>query len=152
MTRRQIVAAAFAVSLTLAAGAQAAQESTIDLQAFKGKVVYVDFWASWCGPCRESFPWMQEVHQRYRDKGLVIVGVNVDQDHRLAEDFLNVFRPQFKVVFDQKAQLAEDFHVKGMPASFFIDRSGKVRYQHIGFRSNERSDYERKLEILLAEK
>jgi peroxiredoxin len=95
---------------------------------------------------------MQQVQDKYRDKGLVIVGVNLDQDHQLAEDFLKVFRPQFKVVFDQKAQLAEDFHVKGMPASFFIDRGGKVRYQHIGFRANERSDYERELETLLAEK
>ncbi len=152
MTRRQILLAAFAIGLTLLAGAQAAPESTIDLHAFKGKVVYVDFWASWCGPCRESFPWMQQVQDKYRDKGLVIVGVNLDQDHQLAEDFLKVFRPQFKVVFDQKAQLAENFHVKGMPASFFIDRSGKVRFQHMGFRANERGDYEREIETLLAEK
>ena len=70
---------------------------TLNLDAYKGKVVYVDFWASWCGPCRESFPWMKKIQQQYGKDGLVVIAVNVDQEKKLADDFLNEFKPEFKV-------------------------------------------------------
>jgi thiol-disulfide isomerase/thioredoxin len=124
---------------------------SLDLNSFRGKVVLVDFWASWCAPCKESFPWMQQVLSRYADRGLVVVAVNLDRDRRLAEQFLGSLNPTFPIVFDPQARLAEHFKVSGMPASFYVDRSGAVRFSHIGFRPNEREDAERELAALLSE-
>jgi thiol-disulfide isomerase/thioredoxin len=146
--RRFIAAAAFCAM----GAAQASTEDALQLAALRGQVVYVDFWASWCGPCRESFPWMKEMQQRYSDRGLVVVAVNLDHDRELANEFLNTFRPQFRIVFDADAKLAEEFHVVGMPASYFIDRKGKTRFRHVGFRPLERAEYEQELTTLLSEK
>jgi cytochrome c biogenesis protein CcmG/thiol:disulfide interchange protein DsbE len=140
--------AAFAAA---AVTSSAATPETLDLDRYKGKVVLVDFWASWCAPCKESFPWMQEILRRYSERGLVVVAINVDRDRRLAEQFLDAQNPAFPIVFDPQARLAERFKVSGMPASFYIDRSGAVRYRHIGFRANEREDAERELAALLSE-
>jgi thiol-disulfide isomerase/thioredoxin len=131
--------------------ARASTDNALQLDALRGSVVYVDFWASWCGPCRESFPWMTEIQQRYGDRGLVVIGVNLDHDRQLANDFLSTFRPRFRIVFDADAKLAEEFHVVGMPASYFIDRNGKTRFRHVGFRQVQRAEYEQELKTLLAE-
>ena len=152
MQRFSLLAGLLLAALLPTQAAHAATGDPLDLHAYKGKVVYVDFWASWCGPCRDSFPWMQQVQERYRERGLVVVGVNLDQERALADEFLKTYRPGFTVLFDQKAKLAEDFRVKGMPTSFVIDRNGTVRYQHNGFHLNQHGDYERELEALLAEK
>jgi cytochrome c biogenesis protein CcmG, thiol:disulfide interchange protein DsbE len=151
MIRRLIGRCIFLVTVVGVGGAWASTDDGLELDALRGRVVYVDFWASWCGPCRESFPWMKEMQQRYGDRGLVVVGINVDQDRELANQFLNAFRPQFRIVFDADAKLAEEFHVAGMPASYFIDRSGKQRFRHVGFRQAQRSEYEQELKSLLAE-
>jgi len=145
---------AFALLAALAAAtitSSATTLDTLDLDRYKGKVVLVDFWASWCAPCKESFPWMQQIMSRYSERGLVVVAINVDRDRHLAEQFLNAQNPAFPIVFDPQARLAERFKVSGMPASFYIDRSGAVRYAHIGFRANERDDAERELATLLSE-
>jgi cytochrome c biogenesis protein CcmG/thiol:disulfide interchange protein DsbE len=142
------VSAAF---LSAATASSAATYETLDLNSYKGKVVLVDFWASWCAPCKDSFPWMQQILSRYSDRGLVVVAINVDRDRHLAEQFLNLQNPSFPIVFDPQAKLAERFKVSGMPASFYIDRSGAVRFAHVGFRVNERDDAERELAKLLSE-
>ena len=128
-----------------------APPESLDLQAYRGKVVYVDFWASWCGPCRESFPWMQTLESRYRDQGLVVLGVNLDHERSLADEFLTAYRPAFRVLFDPDAKLAEHFNVQGMPASFLIDRHGKVRFQHVGFHAGQAGVYEHEVQALLGE-
>ena len=79
---------------------------TLNLDQYKGKVVYVDFWASWCGPCRESFPWMKKMQQQYGKDGLVIIAVNVDQDKKLADKFLTEFKPEFSVVIRMSHETA----------------------------------------------
>ncbi|HNI62796.1 MAG TPA: TlpA disulfide reductase family protein, partial [Agitococcus sp.] len=115
---------------------------TLNLDQYKGKVVYVDFWASWCGPCRESFPWMKKMQQQYGKDGLVIIAINVDQDKKLADKFLSEFKPEFNVLFDKDGKLAEDFKVSSMPSSYVLDREGKPRFKHKGFHLDKQSQYE----------
>lgn len=122
---------------------------TLNLDQYKGKVVYVDFWASWCGPCRESFPWMKKMQQQYGKDGLVIIAVNVDQDKKLADKFLSEFKPEFSVLFDKDGKLAEDFKVSSMPSSYVLDRDGKPRFKHKGFHLDKQSQYETELNSLL---
>lgn len=122
---------------------------TLNLEQYKGKVVYVDFWASWCGPCRESFPWMKKMQQQYGKDGLVIIAVNVDQDKKLADKFLSEFKPEFNVLFDKDGKLAEDFKVSSMPSSYVLDREGKPRFKHKGFHLDKQSQYETELNSLL---
>ena len=121
----------------------------LNLDSYKGKVVYVDFWASWCGPCRESFPWMKKMQQQYGKDGLVIIAVNVDQDKKLADKFLSEFKPEFNVLFDKDGKLAEDFKVSSMPSSYVLDREGKPRFKHKGFHLDKQSQYETELNSLL---
>jgi thiol-disulfide isomerase/thioredoxin len=126
-----------------------AGDGSLDLGALKGHVVYLDFWASWCGPCKLSFPWMMEMQRRYGPQGLVVVAVNLDRDRALAATFLREFNPAFAIVFDGKATLAQQFKVAGMPSSVIIDREGKARSTHTGFRPDERPALEAELRTAL---
>ena len=126
--------------------------SPLDLAALRGHVVYLDFWASWCGPCRQSFPWMQTLKNTYEDQGLTIVAVNLDADRVDAEKFLKQFKPTFDVRFDPEGKLAELYKVKTMPSSVLIDRHGVTRFTHMGFRPVDGAEYETQVRELLAEK
>jgi thiol-disulfide isomerase/thioredoxin len=130
--------------------ARATSAESLDLASLRGKVVYVDFWASWCVPCRQSFPWMNEIQQQFGKEGLVVIAVNVDHDRADADAFMSRLAPTFRVSFDPGGALAEQFHVKGMPTSILIDRSGKVLAQHIGFRLEDRGPLREQIRTLLA--
>jgi cytochrome c biogenesis protein CcmG/thiol:disulfide interchange protein DsbE len=121
------------------------------LESLHGKVVLVDFWASWCGPCLQSFPWMNDLHGRHGDEGLVIVAVNLDQDRALADAFLKRIPPKFRIEYDASGSLAQQFGVEAMPTSFLIDRAGQVRIRHAGFRDKHREDREQQIVQLLKE-
>ena len=123
----------------------------LDLAAHAGKVIYVDFWASWCAPCRRSFPWMQATQRELASRGLVILTVNVDEDPRQAERFLQEVGGGLPVVFDSKGQLAELYKLQGMPSSFVVDRHGSVRFRHRGFRTTDPATYSAELRQLLDE-
>ncbi len=140
----------FCVCLLLFAPTRAA--SSFDLGSLRGRVVYLDFWASWCAPCRQAFPWMQAIKDAYEGQGLTVVAINVDADRADAEKFLHQFRPTFDVRFDPKGELAEFYKIKGMPSSVLIDRQGVPRFTHIGFRPADGTVYEAQLRELLAEK
>jgi thiol-disulfide isomerase/thioredoxin len=127
-------------------------EPPLDLDSFRGRVVYLDFWASWCAPCRQSFPWMQTLKDTYQRQGLAVVAINLDHDRADAEQFLQRFHPDFAVQFDPQGTVAERFKVAGMPTSVIIDRHGVPRFTHIGFRPADREAYEHELRVLLAEK
>ena len=124
---------------------------TIDLGAYAGKVVVVDFWASWCAPCRRSFPWLNEMHARYADDGLVIIGVNVDASRDDARQFLAEIPADFTVTFDPDGDMARQFDVVAMPSTYVYDRAGALHARHLGFRVGDRDDYEHTLRTLLQE-
>ena len=129
-----------------------AQAADLDLSAYRGKVVYVDFWASWCGPCKQSFPWMQTMKDTYDRQGLTVIAINLDLDHADADKFLERFRPTFEVRFDPKGRIAEFYKVQAMPSSVLIDRHGVTRFTHEGFRPVDGPTYEAQVQELLAEK
>jgi thiol-disulfide isomerase/thioredoxin len=116
-----------------------------------GKVVLLDFWASWCEPCRHSFPWMSELQRRHGADGLIVVAVNLDQDPHLAQQFLAATPAAFRVEYDPAGTLATEFGVNAMPVSFVIDRTGRVREKHVGFRQAQREQREASLLKLLKE-
>ncbi len=118
-----------------------------------GKVVLVDFWASWCAPCRASFPAYARIQGEFAPRGLVIVAVSVDEVQADYEAFLRKFAPPFAVVRDQDQRLAAAVGIPGMPTSFLIDRSGKVRSVHEGFHSGDtEAALRREIELLLTAK
>jgi len=125
--------------------------SALDLSAYRGKVVYLDFWASWCGPCRQSFPWLDNLVQEYASKNFVVIGVNVDKDQGLAERFLSETPAVFPIVYDPHGDIATTYKVAGMPSAILIDRAGHVRFQHTGFSPKKKEEYEEQLQTLLSE-
>ena len=127
-----------------------ADGSTLDLSAYRGKVVVVDFWASWCGPCRESFPFLNSVHDRLAEQGLVVIGVNLDEARDEASAFLRKYPARFDVVYDPEGKSAMAFAVKAMPSSYLIGRDGRVRVRHLGFRASESAAFEQAIEQALA--
>ncbi len=105
----------------------------IALDSLRGKVVLLDFWASWCGPCRKSFPWMNMMNERYGKRGLVIVAVNLDKTREPASAFLTSTPASFTVAFDPEGKVAEMYRVKGMPTSYLISADGRILETHTGF-------------------
>ncbi len=119
------------------------------LAAHKGKAIYVDFWASWCGPCKQSFPWMNAMQDKYGAKGLQVIAVNVDSKRTDAERFLAKNPATFQITYDPKGDSAKSYAVKAMPTSLLIDRSGRVTHVHAGFRDEDRTDLEAKINAVL---
>lgn len=130
---------------------QNAQAETLTLEEFKGKVVYVDFWASWCGPCRKSFPWMNAMHAKYAQQGLAIVAINLDSDKALADKFLSRLPANFHIRFDPEGSTATAFDLQGMPSSYLFNKKGELVQSHIGFFTEYTDQYEQELITLLKE-
>lgn len=139
-----------AIALLLAAGTANAAE--LDLSAYRGKVIYLDFWASWCTPCRLSFPWMNGIQQSYGRNGLVVIAVNVDHDRALADAFLRAGAPGFKIVYDPNGDIASQYNFRDMPTSVLIGRDGKVRFTHDGFFPAKEGAYAADIVALLNQK
>ncbi len=124
----------------------------VSLNEFEGKVVYVDFWSSWCGPCRKSFPWMNQMHAKYQQQGLAVVAINLDVELSLAQQFLQDFPAEFTVRYDPDSEVARLFALKGMPSSFIFNRQGELVQQHTGFNLDKLEQYEQELVELLQPK
>jgi cytochrome c biogenesis protein CcmG/thiol:disulfide interchange protein DsbE len=127
----------------------AAMDAAPRLSALKGRLVYLDFWASWCGPCRQSFPWMNEMQAKYGARGLKVVAINLDAKRADADAFLAQVPARFGLAFDAAGQSARRFGVKGMPTSVLIGRNGEVLSVHQGFREDERQALEARLVAVL---
>jgi peroxiredoxin len=118
--------------------------------SLKGKVVVLDFWASWCGPCAESFPVMDELQNKYKDQGLVVLAVSVDEKAAKMENFMKKNPVAFTVLRDAEHKLVATAEPETMPTSFLIDREGKVRYLHNGFHGTAtQKEYIAQIESLL---
>jgi cytochrome c biogenesis protein CcmG, thiol:disulfide interchange protein DsbE len=135
-----------ALNLPTAAGA-----NTVAFDKSSGKVFYVDFWASWCGPCKQSFPWMSEMHEKYASRGLEIVAINVDTRRADADRFLSPSPVKFTVAFDPKGDTPKQYAVPSMPSSYLVDNSGKVIAVHSGFRDSDRAKLEAAIVDALAQ-
>lgn len=122
--------------------ASAVADPEFDLNEYRGKVVMLDFWASWCVPCRRSFPWMNSMHQKYADRGLVIIAVNVDRKTEEAEKFLESYPADFKITYDPDASFARVYGVESMPSTFVFGRDGQRVARHVGFKVKRQEEYE----------
>ncbi len=125
--------------------------ASLSLESLRGKVVYLDYWASWCGPCRESFPWMNELQNRYGNQGLVVVAVNVDQNIADAKKFLSQHPARFKIAYDSTGESAKQLDLKGMPSTFLVNRRGEIVATHVGFRTADKHELESKVRALLGQ-
>lgn len=126
-------------------------KSTVSLDRYRGKVVYVDFWASWCIPCRVSLPFLDRLHTEHSARGFEIVGVNKDMKLEDAQSFLRKVPVGFTLVSDESDRAAKAFAVKAMPSGYLIDRKGVVRHVHGGFTRSTQDALRDEVEKLLAE-
>ena len=122
----------------------------VRLADLKGQVVYLDFWASWCAPCKLSFPFMNEMQAKYGPRGLTIVSVSVDRNRADADKFLVTTPAKFVIGYDPEGKLAEIYKPKGMPTSYVIGTDGKVRAVHVGFKESDRESIERDIQAALS--
>lgn len=122
---------------------EALNGSRVQLRDFNGKLLYLDFWASWCSPCRQSFPWMSSIEKKYRDRGFEVLAINLDAKPVDAYKFLNQMPVQFRIAFDPKGLTPKSYSVKSMPTSFLIDRDGTILYRHNGFNNSSAVEIEK---------
>ncbi|HET6630506.1 MAG TPA: TlpA disulfide reductase family protein [Woeseiaceae bacterium] len=123
--------------------------SLLDLSEYRGKVVVVDFWASWCAPCRRSLPWLDAMQRQYADEGLVVIGVNEDNAAADAEAFLKDVLVGFRIVLDEDGEIARQYELLAMPSTYVYGRDGQLVTRHLGFKVAKQDEYEALLRSLL---
>jgi len=128
------------------------QDQPTAFNQYAGKVIYIDFWASWCSPCRTSFPLLNKLHEKLKTQGFEVVAINLDEDKASAEKFLQKVPVDFTVLRDANGEWADQFVVESMPTSFIIDKQGVVQKIHHGFASGDINELEEKITQLLAQK
>jgi thiol-disulfide isomerase/thioredoxin len=116
-----------------------------EVQKTKGQYIYIDYWASWCGPCRQSFPWMNTLQAKLGPKGLKVVAVNVDAKRTDADKFLSHTPAQFTIAYDPQGESAKKLAIKTMPTSMLVSPEGRVLFVHSGFRAEETLQLEAKI-------
>jgi len=123
---------------------------SIQLSNYKGKVVYLDFWATWCVPCRKSFPWMNAMLEKYQDQGLEIIAISLDDKKKMVETFLKKYPAKFTIALDPKGESGDLYKVRVMPSSYLIDRQGNIVETHMGFRKKDKGKLEEMLQTALS--
>ncbi len=127
----------------------------ISLSKLKGSVVLIDFWASWCAPCKQEMPFLTELYQSYKDQGFEVIAINLDTQEKNMTKFLKQMNttPEFKITFDvvhdPKGEIASKYNLEGMPTTVLVDRKGKIRYRYTGFHPSKKESYKADLETLL---
>ncbi len=125
------------------------QQHSIELSEYRGQIVYVDFWASWCQPCRKSFVWMNKMQNLYGNEGFKVIAINLDESRAKANKFLQQIPANFDIAFDPQGITAEAYRVKAMPSSYLIDKNGKLVHANLGFRGNDGDILEVKIRNLI---
>jgi peroxiredoxin len=160
VSRRSAVialAAPFVPSLALASAAapdftlRSFDGRNLRLAEQRGQVVMVNFWATWCGPCRVEMPHLNKIHERYRASGFLLLGVNVDEDAGKAKTATSQWGIQFPVLHDAEKKVVRSYAVSSMPSTMIIDRDGRLRHVHKGYREGYEKQYEQQVRELLKE-
>jgi len=127
------------------------QGKPLKLSDFRGDVVMLNFWASWCGPCRQEMPILDDLQKRFKKVGFTVLGVNIDEDVSDAKGLLKEISISFPVVFDSKSKVSETYQLDSMPTTVMIDRKGNKRFLHRGYKPGFEADYEKQIRLLLRE-
>ncbi|MFO7306868.1 MAG: TlpA disulfide reductase family protein [Gammaproteobacteria bacterium] len=123
----------------------------VSLEDLRGQVVMINFWASWCGPCRQEMPLLDQMHKRYSSLGFTLLGVNVEENTKDAERWLEQTPVSFPILFDRDSKVSQLYNVSAMPSTVFIDRKGNIRYVHRGYKPGDESEYLNQIRALLKE-
>lgn len=123
----------------------------IKLSELRGDVVMLNFWASWCGPCRKEMPLLEKIHKKYKKLGFTLIGVNVEQDTRAAKRYLKDVKVSFPILFDPKNKTSKLYNVSAMPTTILIDRNGNKRFLHKGYKAGYENAYKKEIKKLLRE-
>ena len=123
----------------------------LKLSESRGEVILLNFWASWCGPCRQEMPLLDSLHNKYKDLGFKVMGVNVEENSKEAIKILNEIKVSFPVVFDTTNKVSELYNVSAMPSTVLIDRDGKMRYLHKGYKPGDEATYKQWVKKLIKE-
>ena len=121
------------------------------LSEFRGEVVMINFWASWCGPCRQEMPLLDELYAQYQPMGFTILGVNVEEDSSKAKQMLSDAPVNFPVLFDNDSEVSKLYNVVAMPSTVLVDRNGNVRYLHQGYKPGYEEAYQQQVRALIRE-
>ena len=157
--------AAIAVTLAIAVPALAGSASApapqftltarggrdVSLAQYHGQVVMINFWASWCGPCRQEMPLLESIYKKYHKLGFTLLGVNVEPDSKAADDWLQATPVTFPILYDKESKVSRLYEVAGMPSTVIIDRRGKLRMLHRGYKPGDESEYLDSIRSLIRE-
>ena len=128
------------------------EKKPLDLQQYRGKVFYLDFWATWCPPCKKSMPFLNALRNELKDQGFEIIAISVDEDSDAAWKFLKQYPVDYVIAMDPSGLCPEQYDVKAMPSAYFIDKKGIIRFIHLGFRERDEKEIRQRVLELLAEK
>jgi thiol-disulfide isomerase/thioredoxin len=123
----------------------------ISLDQLKGQVVMINFWASWCGPCREEMPVLEKLYAKYKPMGFTMIGVNVEPDSKLAAEWLKATPVTFPILFDTKSEVSKLYQVSSMPSTVIVDRKGNLRWMHRGYKAGAENEYLDQIRALVRE-
>jgi peroxiredoxin len=124
---------------------------TVSLADLRGQVVMINFWATWCGPCRQEMPHLEALYQRYESLGFTLLGVNVEQDPKGADKWLQETPVSFPILFDPENKVSKLYDVEAMPSTVIVDRAGNVRFIHHGYKPGYEDEYQTQVRALLRE-
>ena len=123
----------------------------VSLEQYKGQVVMLNFWASWCGPCRQEMPLLESIYKKYNKMGFTLIGVNVEPNSQAANEWLKATPVSFPILYDKDSKVSKLYDVAGMPSTVIIDRSGKLRVLHRGYKPGDENEYLDSIRSLIRE-
>jgi len=156
-----LVGAAFSLSAPVGAGEvsglapdftlKSNSGKNVKLSELRGEVVMINFWASWCGPCRQEMPLLDTLYKQYKDYGFTLLGVNVDEQQEAADKLLKQVPVTFPVLYDASSSVVELYDVDAMPSTILVDRDGNMRYLHRGYKPGYEDHYDAQVKALVLE-